>query len=505
MAPEQLEGREADARTDIWALGCVLFEMVAGRRAFDGDSQAAADRGDRRTSAPRLPRPGGARRRSTGSCASASQKDPARRWQSAADVALRLREIAEAEGPGDERPAIRGRRWPPLATLAGAAAVRPGGRGLRRPAVAAASRPAGRRRPQPDRAARLRRRSSTSARTGSVRRTDRALAEPRRARSSLERQPRRAPATRPCTSATSRRARSTGCPRPRARTSRSSRPTASGSATTRPPRRCSARSRRAAVSASTSQPPGAGLPRREREPDRRVLGGERPDLPGLAVGHRGGIRSVTADGGELKDVTRVERSRESGHRLPCALPGGRALLFTAMPNDFGLVARIEARLAGERSAQGGRRRRGRPPLPAHRPPRLREAGHRDGCSVRPRAARAEAPPVPVIAGVHQALSQSDATANSGAASSRCPRRGCWSTSRRHLYTTHRRSSSSRPPRRRATTGVRPAAVHGRHRFSPDGRQLAFVERATSGLSGCSTSSVRRAAAHPGGGRGLPGL
>jgi eukaryotic-like serine/threonine-protein kinase len=41
MAPEQLEGREADARSDLWAFGCVLYEMATGRRAFNGKSQAS--------------------------------------------------------------------------------------------------------------------------------------------------------------------------------------------------------------------------------------------------------------------------------------------------------------------------------------------------------------------------------------------------------------------------------------------------------------------------------
>ena len=41
MAPEQLEGKEADARTDLWALGAILYEMLTGKRAFAGDSEVS--------------------------------------------------------------------------------------------------------------------------------------------------------------------------------------------------------------------------------------------------------------------------------------------------------------------------------------------------------------------------------------------------------------------------------------------------------------------------------
>ena len=41
IAPEQLEGKDVDARADLFALGAMLFEMVTGHKAFEGESQAS--------------------------------------------------------------------------------------------------------------------------------------------------------------------------------------------------------------------------------------------------------------------------------------------------------------------------------------------------------------------------------------------------------------------------------------------------------------------------------
>jgi Tol biopolymer transport system component len=104
MAPEQVEGKEADARTDVFALGSLLYEMLTGRRPFHGDSRAAL------ASAILTVRPPGvssARRgippRLDRIVATCLAKDPDDRWQSAGDVAKELRWAAES--PADAGPA----------------------------------------------------------------------------------------------------------------------------------------------------------------------------------------------------------------------------------------------------------------------------------------------------------------------------------------------------------------------------------------------------------------
>jgi Tol biopolymer transport system component len=97
MAPEQLEGREADARTDIFAFGLVLYEMIAGKRAFEARSQAAVISSIMTSDAPPLSSLNSAVPPALDHVVTACiAKDPDARWQTASDVLLQLKWIAEA-------------------------------------------------------------------------------------------------------------------------------------------------------------------------------------------------------------------------------------------------------------------------------------------------------------------------------------------------------------------------------------------------------------------------
>ena len=125
MSPEQAKGRQADKRSDIWAFGGVLYEMLSGQRAFKGDdipdTLAAVLRADPPWTQlpPDTPQ---AVRRLLHRCL---QKDPKQRLQHIGDARLELAEVGQI---GSETPVIiaapsRRRVWPVVAAGAVVAIV----------------------------------------------------------------------------------------------------------------------------------------------------------------------------------------------------------------------------------------------------------------------------------------------------------------------------------------------------------------------------------------------
>src|SRR5437870_10433425 len=107
MSPEQLQGKESDARSDQFSFGCVLYEMLTGKRAFEGQSAASViaailDRDPAPlTAAPPLER---IVRRSLA-------KDPDQRFQTARDLKAALTWAMEQPPPASAEKPSRSWQW----------------------------------------------------------------------------------------------------------------------------------------------------------------------------------------------------------------------------------------------------------------------------------------------------------------------------------------------------------------------------------------------------------
>jgi Tol biopolymer transport system component len=110
MAPEQLEGKEADGRTDIFALGAVLYEMATGRPAFSGASRASLISSIMSSQPPAIskvePMTPPMLEHIVQRCLA---KGPDDRWQSAGDVSGELRWLASAPSAGAQPVFVRSR------------------------------------------------------------------------------------------------------------------------------------------------------------------------------------------------------------------------------------------------------------------------------------------------------------------------------------------------------------------------------------------------------------
>jgi Tol biopolymer transport system component/predicted Ser/Thr protein kinase len=120
MSPEQIQGKEADSRSDIFSFGCVLYETLTGKRAFDGSSPASVIAAILERPAPSVSEVAPpALDRVLTRCL---EKDPENRWQSARDLKAAL-ELVSQPLPEAAAPAVQVPRKNPRLWMAAAAAM----------------------------------------------------------------------------------------------------------------------------------------------------------------------------------------------------------------------------------------------------------------------------------------------------------------------------------------------------------------------------------------------
>ena len=117
MAPEQLEGRDVDARSDLFSFGAVLFEMLSGGRAFGGDNAASVRAAVLEDQPPPVsslqPDVPPTLDDIVGRCLA---KNPQERWQAASDVMRELTDVAESIAQARRRSSI-GAAWKRVAAV----------------------------------------------------------------------------------------------------------------------------------------------------------------------------------------------------------------------------------------------------------------------------------------------------------------------------------------------------------------------------------------------------
>ena len=480
LSPEQAKGRPADERSDVFAVGVVLYEVLSGQRPFRGDTHAEAVAAVLKEDPPALVSPSRpvppALDRIVRRCL---EKDPEDRFQSARDLGFALDALSGTSGTselGAEAP-----RWPTSRRRGTILAVA---------ALAAAALLAG------ILASRLWLPPGNSRREALITRSQIDLTPDLPIYSIRGNAPRTALALTPDGTLLVWNCRRRDAP---------------GTATLHVRRLDTGEVTRILEAGDRAgqpfiSPDGRWIAFTAQEDSERFWLRKVPVEGGLAIdlaelteipmgtswgadgriylgSQRKGLRWIPSEGGPLREITTVDQTREVGHRLPSALPGGRELLFTTMPHAFGVKARVEvvSLATGERTVV----------VEDAADARYLPTGHlvfaRQGVLMAApfdfERLELAAPPVPVAEGVSQALNTGSNHFTSAAAQ--------YTVSDSGLLAYVPGGIVEDPPielllvdedgRTERLPGFDRPLVSPQLHFSPDGRQLVFSERARSGL------------------------